>query len=605
MAMDKHKNLWAESASLFVFPCTVSILATCLLEYALWITKPAYGLRSGIFAAVLCLIWIVAFVFDQRRVNNDRQHYMQVGCGWIIAVFFAGLTAWFLTSAAWDSGYLTLAPFEAVDNGYQHLDTLFHSAVAESYKRSVVASSLLNDERYLPYHTFSHFLMGNLSKLMGMPSLIAYSFLFPIFFLPLYILAQLLAVSAAKRYFEGSAQIHFLDLIMVVLFLVGVVKNDLLDAYAIKKISYINSESFLVANTMAFLSYGLAFYVLCRFSENRKVLQLFCTFVLPLEIFLISWAKISVGFIFAGSVMYFIFRMKMKELRFWILNFLYLAVFLVCMKLFAGESAYAVGEEVVKNRFFAFGDYCTGSFGVWGHYAILLFMPGVFFLLEFLHSKFGWEAIKSAGTIWVEEMLICIILAFLPGMVLSSLKVNAAYFSYAVEVPALVLLCGHNYIDLKNWKVSLRLVTCVLCIAWCVQNVYTNSLENPLNWVTGSHKTNLSETLLQMRKEVCGHPEKYTIYLEKNTFISDVFSDSRSACYISPAMTGIGVINGSYRHEDVYYTFRDEPVTANYALNFIDHDRLDFQEALSCAKKMGKEAVIHITEDGYEYIKCQ
>ena len=507
---------------------------------------------------------------------------------------------------AWGGGYLSLAPYEAIDNGVQHLDSLFHGSIAESYKRSIKASTLLNDELYIPYHTFSHLLMGNIAKIMDIPSLIAYCFIYPPFFIPVYIVSQLVAISSVKNYFEGSPQIAFIDIVVVILFNVGVAYSGLLGMYGIWKISYLFSESFLIANTIVFLSYALTFYILKQHIHNKRIMNMYCMLIIPIEIFVISWSKISVGFVFTAGVMYYLLRTKTKELKYWLLNSVYFIVFIISLLLFNNHGSDM--QKTISSGFLirAFERYCSGPLGIWGHYLILMIMPALFITLEINKKHFSKTEVINGKTVWIEMIVIVSVLAFLPAYILDRGS-TAAYFSYAMEIPALCLLCGHNYVNVdEDSRGSCRMCIYIVCTSWCIWTAYTNRAANPISVITKSHQYNISNVLLQIRNEVDGRPEKYTIYMDSDSFISQAYINGRNASYVCPSVTGVGVINASYIHDGTCYTFMGDTADEGYGMTITNNDHnLSLDEAIIKARQMGKEKLIHITSSGYELVDCK
>lgn len=598
---------YCHRTSFFAFPFIISVIMTYFIVTACTITYPRYGTRSCVAAIIISLFWSVCFFLDQRRIGRGVKPERSINSNLILMSIIAFFLGIFLASLAWGSRYLSLAPYEAIDNGVQHLDCMFHSTIAESCKRSIKASTLLNGELYIPYHTFSHLLMGNVAKIMDMPSLIAYNFIFPPLFIPVYIVSQLAAISSVKNYFEESPQIAFIDIVVVILFNVGVVHSGLLGMYGIWKKSYLVSESFLIANTIVLLSYALAFYVLKQHIHNKRIMNIYCLLIIPIEIFVISWSKISVGFVFTAGVMYYLFRTKTRELKYWLLNMLYLGVFIISLWLFNTHGNDMQGTIISGFLIRAFEQYCSGPLGIWGHYLILLIMPALFIILEINKNHYSKTEVINGKTVWIEMILIVSVLAFLPSYILDIGGGSAVYFSYAMEIPALCLLCGHNYVNIdEDSKGSCRMCIYIVCVSWCIWTAYTNRGADPLSLVKGEHGYNISEVLLQIRNEVDGRPEKYTIYIDADSFISQVYTDGRYASYICPSITGVGVINASYMHEGVCYTFKGDMTDEGYGMMITNNDHnLSFDEAMIKAGQMGKEKVIHITGSGYELDDCK
>ncbi len=146
--------------SLFVFPCVIGYVLTFYLNKAIIITNPRYGTRISIISFLLLGVWSFLLVTDQIHINNNPYRRFCVKCSLVIILIFLILLGINFATKIWGSGLLTLVPYEGIDNGTQYIDTLYHSAIAESYKRSPKASTLLNNVEHLYYHTFSHLIMG-------------------------------------------------------------------------------------------------------------------------------------------------------------------------------------------------------------------------------------------------------------------------------------------------------------------------------------------------------------------------------------------------------------------------------------------------------------
>lgn len=329
-------DLWSPNTSIFCIPWIVSFVITAYLICGVKITQTYYGKRCCILAVLITAIWTVLFIWHQRSLAAKKTEKMFIACNPVVVIFLSLVMGMFLAHIVWNSGYLSLMPYERIDNGTQHIDTLFHSSIAESWRRSGYPSTLLNNEEYLPYHTFSHLILGIIAGIMKMPAFISYNFLYPVLFLPLYCMAILFAVACAKYYFEDDFHVSFLDLIAICFFIFGI---NTAGTYWISKVTYTCSESFLTANTLSFFSYGLTFYALKKFKDNKKKLLIYCIVCLPMEIFVISWAKISVGFLFTAGVMYVAFRKGIaQKFILWLLDLLYFGDFMLALSLFVSHT---------------------------------------------------------------------------------------------------------------------------------------------------------------------------------------------------------------------------------------------------------------------------
>ncbi|MCR4762225.1 MAG: hypothetical protein K5696_01710 [Lachnospiraceae bacterium] len=586
--------------SLYFIPGIISVTITLFLLRGLALTTPRYEMRSAALAVLCSVAWIAAFVINQRRLSCGQPDGASIRCGWVIPLLLGIIIALYLVSVVWGSGYLSLAPFERIDNGTQHRDNLLHSAIAESCRRSMFPSTLVNDERYHSYHTFSHMLIGRIAGLMGMPSFIVYNYLYPVIFLPLFVFSVLTAVSSAKRYFEDHANLCAADIAIISLCMTGAFRD--MSRYGVWKASCIISESFLISVTMASFFYALTFWLLKRYPGGGKISRLYCVFGIPAIIFLVSWAKVSVGFLFAAAIMYYLVRLHAGDLRCWLLCVYYSGVFLVACRLFNYTKGDIGGAVSSRFQWLAFARYCGGTSGYMKHMAILSLTAVVFIVLECRRSRFTGKDVINGRTVWVEMILLITVLGFLPGLVMDIKGGSAAYFSMAVEEPALLLLCGHDYMPgekaVRRWAVPIVSACLVL---WAVWMGYDHRAESPFSYITGEHDTHLSETLLEIRSEVGRHPSRYTIYLDEDSVVEAAFPAGQSGIFVCQAMTGVGVINATYHHDGKNYTFTGEVYTGGQVC---ENDRLSLDEAIRLAAERGKKHIVRILASGYETIDC-
>ena len=596
---------------IIVMPAIISAVLTTFLFYGLFVTDCPYKNKIIPFACFLLFLWIAAAIIvlwlpsktKSYYDTNEQKQSLLINIAFIVLALIISV---YFAFKIWGIGYLSLSPIARINNGIQHQDTLYHSTIAESFSRSFIPSALINDETYLHYHTFSHFLVNIFARMLSIPAFIAYNYIFPIVFLPLYIFAQILAMFSAKKVFVGSAAIlNTFDLLVIATFNMGIISNNILGKYAISKASYIASESYLVGNTLAFLFYSVLLLNIYR-KPNEKNKFMLLLIGIPSMIFFVSWSKISIGMLFAISILYYFFRMKIKSIKYWCFNIYYGLVYLVCIKLFNnGAGIYSNIKD--SFRLFAFSDYCSGSLGIAGHYLLLSVMSILFIIFEIKCHQYNLTDIKNRKTIWIEEILIISLFAFLPGALLVINGGSAGYFSYFVETPAMIMLCGHDYINKAashlHKEKAVFLLTAVLWCAIIGISACFNTLEKK-NLITADNDSGFYDEMMEIREMAGDTPELYIFYLDSDAKAVDIFSDSLSNLYVYPALTRIGVINASYCWDDgKYYTFTDKNVGA-YGLKDVKNGKLSFDEALKKAREMGKEKIIHVTKEGYEIVEC-
>ena len=605
--------------SALVFPCVTSGTVSAFLVAAVLRTHPLYGTRMTIAALLATGIWAGLLAQDCRRIAKGRTGNT-LRCPLPAALILAGFLAVWMTWTVWGSGYLTLAPLEQIDNGTQRLDTLFLSSISESFRRSLLPGTLLNNEPAIPYHTFSPLTLEIAARAAGVPAFIAYNTLYPVLFLPAYVLAQIMAVSAAKEYFGGQCEAGIKDLAVLILMNAGFLYGKWLDAHGVWKANNIISESCLTANLLVFLSYGVLFRGMKK--TDGKTKKLLLAAVIPASIFLITWSKISAGLLYTVSVMYFLFRTHIREGKYWLLNILYGIILAASLWLFNLMGSGPRSTLLTRYMPLAFQEYCPGPLGIFGHWIILFLMPAAVIGAEILRLRKEPKAFRTGKTVWIEEMLLLAGIAFLPGAVMVIDGGSASYFSCALEVPAVLLLCAHPALQPeklfrrgenagKGSGAWIRAAAGALCVLYCAAMCWINKAENPMDFVTGEHASGLSGMLTEIREQYGAHPEEYTVYLDEDNAAAAAFRPGRSrddmkTFYVFPAMTGIGVINATYVRDGTAYTYLGKAIdqTSNYKGEYTDSDHaLTLPEALEKARGMGKKGVLRITADGYELIE--
>ena len=198
------------------------------------------------------------------------------------------------------------------------------------------------------------------------------------------------------------------------------------------------------------------------------------------------------------------------------------------------------------------------------------------------------------------------ICSFLPGILLDINGGSAAYFSFFSEIPAMLLLCGHGYLEtlFEKKKMIWKIGICVLFFVWMPYVVWLNSRgvyfvqkEN----ISAVTNINIYESAMEIRKLVTDTPEEFTIYLDEDAQVFQLYSNIIAGIYLYPALTGVGIINASYCLDGVTYTIHDT-ASRRYGLGYVDHPKLSFEESIQYAFELGKKKLIHMKKDGYEII---
>ncbi|MCR4938114.1 MAG: hypothetical protein K5987_08165 [Lachnospiraceae bacterium] len=590
--------------SIFLVPCIVCMIIVCFLCRGIIETYPRFGGRCVLFALCTLVFWFVLFILHQKKMNNDKNRGLCIKCSLFPVVIIGTFIGFFLAYVSWGSGYLTLMPYEQIDNNGAHIDSMFHSSIAEGWLHRGYPSTMLNDERYLSYHTFSHLLFAIISGIIHIPAFTAYNFLYPVIFMPLYCFSIMFAVTMAKKYFAGGSYVQFLDLIVIGLFVFGVTDN--IDAYGVKKNSFLISESFLIANTLSLLFCGITFGSM-KNCGGKKTQVLYYSIIVPLEIFIISWSKISTGFIFTVAAMYLVFRCGIKNKIIWILDIIYLTVFAICLKLYGSYVSGGYHSTLLSLIGILPLRHTMGAGLRWyaGHYLILSLMTILFIFFEIKNNKFSWKDIREGKTIWIECIILMSLMAFAPSALLNVGYSDAVYFSFCIEIPSLVLLCGHDYIDIdKDAKGLLKPLVYAVSLGWCLWMGYHHKPDNPISLITNEHESNLSDIFFEIRDAVGDKPEDYTIFIEPDSFVSKVYPEGKKTIFVCTAMTGVSVMNATYTEGGRYYAYNGD-VVERYGMDDVSNGKITYDDAADIAKSRGKKHIIHLEKSEYEIIDLE
>lgn len=586
-------------------PMIVSIVITVIQLSGVIRTNFPYKERVISASVFIMFAWIVLFVVWSRRIktNEKRRNELFVIAMEIILSFCVGIC---FSCFIWGESPLSLYPINEINEGIRHKDNLFHSAVAESFGRSIIPSALVNAETPFHYHTFSHFLIKIIGRLISVPVFLVYNYIYPVLFLPLYVFAQILSIKCAKSYFVKNSFLHLADYIIIGIYNIGIFRNEFLSGCGIWKSSYIGSESFLIGNTLAYLAYAGIFCYMQKINKNKWLDQMVLLVYIPSMIFGLSWAKISIGFLFSASIMYYVVRIHWKNVKAWVIAVFYGMIFLICLNLFnRGQETFSD----IRSSFhlFAFMNSCSSTGKFVGHYLILSLMGGLFIAFEMRFRRYHASDILKGKTLWIEEVLIICILGFLPGLIMNINGGSAVYFSYAVETISLILLCGNNFIPQLfgqckgEWKRALE----ITLFLWCVHIGIIDAI-SIIDYPAYSSKKVVQNAdegfyweLMKLREMMSDEPEAYTFYLESDVRAGQVFQSPLASIYVYPGLTGAGVINASYCDSGKYFMY-DGTEIQGYGLDDVDNGRLSYSEALEKAREMGKRYVIHVFGNGYE-----
>lgn len=418
-----------------------------------------------IFSSFILIFWFFLCIIFELKNN----HCLRISKITIFSILSGLFLGFYYVKHIWFSGYLNLDPIKAFLEGETHLDTILHADIAESYISNGYPSIQFNNSSYLHYHTISHFILGNISKLIRVPALITYNFLYPLIFIPCYVfLVQIVVITFRKKFaFENVS--YSKDIILLICFCLGFNFFSLSDKGCFWYNSIIDSESCFVSCIFMLLYFFIIFSIL----DKTTALNIISAFIItPLFIFIITGAKVSTGLIFYLAISYYVFRNKPISIKTWIFIIFNGLIFLLNFKIF--NDSINKDDQTSIFLFYFLHSFVEKKF--WLLHYIIYIMP---FIFIFRYNKsgilFSKEYFSNKKNIWIELIFLLTIGSWLPGILLKIDGGNSEYFCYPAFIISILIFIGTNthseiYKVLEKKNNFYFFIICVLSISLLVNN---------------------------------------------------------------------------------------------------------------------------------------
>lgn len=610
--------------NIFLFSCVICFVQFCFIFVAT-IRTGYYFADKVLFASFFSFaIWLFLFLFqDIKNKSVLRFDILKIS-----SILFAFVLGFFFVKLEWFYGYLNLDPVLYLMKGRSHIDTLFHSAIAESYITNGFPSINFNEPILLKYHTFSHFLIAVLSKILDIPAFIFYNYLFPIFSIPLYVFLVQYSLFEIKKMLKVEQNFSFWDSVFLFLFLGFFLIHSL----------YI-SESCLVS--VIFMLLGLN---LILKSKNIFIARIsFSSIVLvPVFIFLVSWGKISCGMIFTGFFCYYLFRENIKSVKNWGLIILYAVTFVFSYKCFSNTS----GTDSSKITLFHFArNYLTLKTSVFYYFSQLI--PALLCLIFVVKEKFlSKEYFKNRENILPETMLVASIVSFLPGIFLTIGGGSAAYFCIPAFVLNLLILWGYdipNRLVYSLSKIGRKFlfasifsicIWSVICVSDPFHNIittlkintdfsdnqqttYTEKLKECFKPALGK-KIPLYKSVEKIRDISKNNRKDFCVFIDDDCYFYDIYGHDKNPphyglkeCFALTSYIGLPVINALYTDGEYSYRGDGENIGQNgvneyYGIGSVKKhsQKITKDNMREFARSIGKSNIIVVTKDSFYIVDC-
>ena len=614
--------------NIFLFSCVICFVQFCFIFVAT-IRTGYYFADKVLFASFFSfVIWLFLFLFqDIKNKSVLRFDILKIS-----SILFAFVLGFFFVKLEWFCGYLNLDPVLYLMKGRSHIDTLFHSAIAESYITNGFPSINFNEPIHLKYHTFSHFLIAVFSKILDIPAFIFYNYLFPIFSIPLYVFLVQYSLFEIKKMLKVEQNFSFWDSVFLFLFL------GFFFSYSFYDSLYI-SESCLVS--VIFMLLGLN---LILKSKNIFIarISLSSIVLVPVFIFLVSWGKISCGMIFTGFFCYYLFRENIKSINNWGLIILYAVTFIFSYKCFSDTS----GTDSSKITLFHFArNYLTLKTSVFYYFSQLI--PALLCLIFVVKEKFlSKEYFKNRKNILPETMLVASIVSFLPGIFLTIGGGSAAYFCIPAFVLNLLILWGYDIPNRLVYSLSKLgrkflfasifsiCIWSVICVSDPFHNIittlkintdfsdnqqttYTEKLKECFKPALGK-KIPLYKSVEKIRDISKNNRKDFCVFIDDDCYFYDIYGHDKNSphyglkeCFALTSYIGLPVINALYTDGEYSYRGDGENIGQNgvneyYGIGSVKKhsQKITKDNMREFARSIGKSNIIVVTKDSFYIVDC-
>ncbi len=645
--MEKQTN--NELQNIYLLPFLMALFQFCFLFVALIASAFFFEQRVLLIASFCVCVWCFFFI---RSIIKGRIIRINV-YNFLLIILFAFI-CFCLIRQSWFSHYLRLDAIERIFEGKTFIDTLYHSAIAESIVTNGYPSIQQNAPTLLPYHCFSHWIIACISRVLGVPCYITYNYLFPILFLPIFLFLVQKVACIGKKYFTGDSSLCFCDYILLMGFICGFFtkrfqKNIGCNIY----IGLYNSESCLIAIIITLL-YFLVINIGYKKIKSFEIIN--CFVIIPIFTLILSYTKISFGIVFALGASYYFFRKycfkNIKCVSFVSYLLVFVLYYLITKKISVSYPITKTDNSFIQLFYYP-RLYCKNCFYILLHYIFLFFPIGIIIKNKketFFNNIFSYKK----ECVFVEMCLLLMIAACIPGLLLTINGGSAFYFVIPVYIFSWLLFISSSsesvlsdfFITLFNKKQILFkepffvVIIMMIVFSSCFRDIhlYDSILQTlrsrgslvgfrkdiprkmkELFMPVGILGDNNYKIFNQVRSIVSEAPRDYCLFLSdgsdfirkydynfsKNTYNRIILCNPNIA---ASAYIGIPVLNSMYEKNGIFYRGDDrifgpyETFTAYSMPPPLCKEKVTEDTMIERAKEIGKKHIIVLNKCSYSII---
>lgn len=551
----------------FVGALLTSFMMSTMSISCVWNYDSGYDNVVVFFCALYSIGWFglsIGYLISSKQQISARRV--------ILFVIFTIPVIFFIENSFWNAGYISLNPIADAIYGKLNADTGFYAAITGGIRSYGYPTLLVNGAKYINYHTLSNYVCAIICEVVGIPSILTYSFIIPIIFSSLFIFVLITVCARAKYVLSSNLEIGVADIIFIYIFVSGCLPQNILSVLGIWKQSTINSETFLVSAILVLEFINLTFRLREKIRENDIT---FIFIIVPVFVFLITFAKISSGVMLTVFIMTYLIQKHFGDVKYLGACILYLFVLYICSKLFSGTSLFqGLGwlpfmEQYGggKNNFFV--------------YFILVNVATLTVLYYRLKGcRLSLTEFILCKDYAVEKSLIVLAgCSVAPGMLMPIGGGSAAYFAFCSSLIAIVFLIGYDIpskmLAFTSQRGMCRMVPLViaLCMGWslvCNANVKSliNEWKKTMENISGrtAVQSSIWNNIREINELTKGKKKDYALYLDASAELFDIYGGSMKEVFFYPAMTDLLCLNITYEENSNFFDARDNIVAPSWNL---------------------------------------
>ena len=350
----------------------------------------------------------------------------------LFCLFFIFLGICFTTVPYIDFYSHPLIKEKIVTGAWAHRDAVWFSAMAGMFKTYGVSSSGIDGLVPLYYHTFSHFVYGSMSGLLGVNTITFFYICAPILFVPLFFLSFIFCVKETSEYFSSKLKIARVDennikywISFSVLFILPL-PYQVIGYLGGERYQYISSSSYNFALILTFIFISIIFTFINTVKNKDFVKpsnKYFLVLTSILFLLAISLSKVSFLLILGFIYSYIFLRFKYYNNLYHTFTMAgFAAVFVFVFFLIIYTETFLMNEAQANSQDTSLGDY------------LIYLFPSILFIvfkllsekdlsLESLYTK-----VKSGSLIEVEILVaLAFVLFIVPVQYFKGFQLYLAY----------------------------------------------------------------------------------------------------------------------------------------------------------------------------------